>query len=113
MITQLELHLHRKKRAHRRRGKKNTDLEAKIENGLKQLRGPPEKSNAATMLDYYKPREVDPRNHQPQPPEAARTDGAIVSENRGSHLDPSLDVNLNMVVDRQIFESTAPEPRKP
>ena len=49
---------------------KNTDLEAKLEYGPKQLRDLPGKTNAGTLLDYYKPKGVDPRLTQSQLPDS-------------------------------------------
>ena len=89
---------------------KNTDLEAKMENGLKQPRGPPEKTNAGTILDYYKPKGGDSRPTQPHPSEGVKMEAVSETKNRGTHLILSPDSSPSCDVEGQIPETGPSRP---
>ena len=81
-----------------------------MENGLKQPRGPPGKTNAGTLLNYYKPIGVDSRPTQPQHRENDLMDG-VVESNRDTHLTQSPDGSISCDVERKNPEPTPSRPR--
>ena len=86
------------------------ELETKMENGPKQPRGPSEKTNAGTLLDYYKPKGVDPRSTQPPSREGDKVDGEIDSESdRGSHLNRTPDGSIICIIEEKNTESAPPK----